>query len=150
MPCLKSVEKIWLHQHILLLHCLAELSVLAEHVVELQQVSSQHLRVLLQISLLLVLCFNLIWWGWRGHQSTTADRSVQVVHRHSMCKPLYIVTLYIAYCYFSTLRLYMYVCVDVYFNISSFKTSEFPQHGITKVIIVSVFQSFCCEIHVLS
>ncbi len=61
MPCLKSVKEVRLHQCVLLLEGQAELSVLAQQGVELQQVSSQHLCILLQLCLLTVLCFNLTW-----------------------------------------------------------------------------------------
>lgn len=59
MPCLKPVEEVSLHQCVLLLQRLAELSVGAQQAVELQQVSSQHLRILVQLRLLTVLYFNL-------------------------------------------------------------------------------------------
>lgn len=61
MPCLKSVKEVCLHQGVLLLEGQAELSVLAQQGVELQQVSSQHLCILLQLCLLTVLYFNLTW-----------------------------------------------------------------------------------------
>ena len=64
MPCLKSVKEICLHQCVLLLQRLAELSILAMQSVELQQVSPQRLCILLQLCLLSVLCFNLTWRGW--------------------------------------------------------------------------------------
>lgn len=63
--CLKSLEEIFLHQHIVLLQCLAELPLLANQRVELDQVSPQHLHVLPQLCQLLVLCLDLTWRGWR-------------------------------------------------------------------------------------
>lgn len=66
MPCLKSVKEVCLHQCVLLLQRHAELSVLAQQGVELQQVSCQRLCILLQIRRLTVLYFDLTWWDGVG------------------------------------------------------------------------------------
>lgn len=57
------MEEVGLHRRVLLLQLLAELSVLAQQGVELQQVSFQYLHILIQLHLLTVLHFNLTWWA---------------------------------------------------------------------------------------
>lgn len=63
MSCLESVKEVCLHQCVLLLQRLAQLSIPAQQGVELHQVSLQQLHVPLYLCLLSVLCFNLTWWG---------------------------------------------------------------------------------------
>lgn len=57
------MQEFGLHQCVLLLQRQAQLSVLVQQGVELQQVSSQGLRTLHQLSLLTLLYFNLTWGG---------------------------------------------------------------------------------------
>lgn len=59
MLCLKSVKEVRLHQCVLLLQRQAELCVLAQPGVELQQVSLQYLCILLQLCCFTVLYFNM-------------------------------------------------------------------------------------------